>query len=175
MNTALWILQGTLAAIFLIAGLKKLLQPKEKLETKMGWVNDFDARSVKTIGLLEILAGLGLILPGVLQTAPQVTVSARDRSGRPDDRCRRHPHPAQGTAHDRPHSDPGDSRRSDRLGTPRPLHALKDQSITTDQAAASSPLRSLTIHPAIPTTDEGADCVQPRSPVHQSRCGRTGA
>ena len=76
MNTALWILQGTLAAIFLIAGLKKLLQPKEKLETKMGWVNDFDARSVKTIGLLEILAGLGLILPGVLQTAPQVTVSA---------------------------------------------------------------------------------------------------
>ncbi|MDF2730344.1 MAG: hypothetical protein K0T01_2131, partial [Acidimicrobiia bacterium] len=41
MNPTLSILQGTLAAIFLFAGLKKLLQPKEKLETKMGWVNDF--------------------------------------------------------------------------------------------------------------------------------------
>ena len=76
MNTALWILQGTLAAIFLTAGLKKLIQPKEKLETKMGWVNDFAPRSVKTIGLLEVLAGFGLILPGVLQVAPLVTAWA---------------------------------------------------------------------------------------------------
>jgi len=76
MNTALWILQGTLAAVFLTAGLKKLLQPKEKLETKMGWVNDFDARSVKTIGLLEVLAGLVLIVPGLLQIAPLLTTWA---------------------------------------------------------------------------------------------------
>ncbi len=76
MNTALWILQGTLAAIFLAAGLKKLIQPKEKLETKMGWVNDFAPRSVKTIGLLEVLAGFGLILPGVLQVAPLLTAWA---------------------------------------------------------------------------------------------------
>ena len=76
MNTALWILQGTLAAIFLTAGLKKLIQPKEKLETKMGWVNDFAPGSVKAIGLLEILAGLGLIVPGVLQIAPLLTTWA---------------------------------------------------------------------------------------------------
>ena len=76
MNTALWILQATLAAIFLTAGLKKLVQPKEKLETKMGWVNDFAPGSVKAIGLLEILAGLGLIVPGVLRIAPQLTVWA---------------------------------------------------------------------------------------------------
>jgi uncharacterized membrane protein YphA (DoxX/SURF4 family) len=75
-NTALWILQGTLAALFLTAGLKKLLQPKKKLETKMGWVNDFSPGSVKTIGLLEILVGLGLILPGVLQIAPLLTTWA---------------------------------------------------------------------------------------------------
>jgi len=31
----------------------------------MGWVNDFDSGPVKTIGLLEILAGLTLIVPPV--------------------------------------------------------------------------------------------------------------
>lgn len=76
MNHALWILQGTLAAIFLIAGIKKVIQPKAKLAIKMGWVDDFDARSVKTIGLLEILAGLGLIVPGVVQVAPLLTAWA---------------------------------------------------------------------------------------------------
>jgi len=76
MNTALWIIQGILAAIFLGAGLNKLTQPKEKLKAKMGWVNDFDARSVKTIGLLEILAGLGLILPSVLDMALTLTAWA---------------------------------------------------------------------------------------------------
>ncbi len=73
MNTALWIIQGTLAAIFLGAGLNKLTKPKGKLEAKMGWVSDFDARSVKTIGLLEILAGLGLILPYVVDIARPLT------------------------------------------------------------------------------------------------------
>ena len=73
MNTVLWILQGVLAAAFLRVGLMKLSQPKEKLETKMGWVNDFASRQVKTIGLLEMLAGVGLILPAVLDIAPVLT------------------------------------------------------------------------------------------------------
>ena len=46
MNIALWILQATLAAILLTAGLDKHIQPKEKLETKMGWVHDFTPGSV---------------------------------------------------------------------------------------------------------------------------------
>ncbi len=73
MNTALWILQGVLAAAFLGIGLVKLSQPKEKLEIKMGWVNDFTSRQVTTIGLLEIFAGLGLVLPAVLDIAPELT------------------------------------------------------------------------------------------------------
>jgi uncharacterized membrane protein len=73
MHTVLWILQGVLAVAFLGVGLMKLGQPKNKLETKMGWVNDFAPRQVKTIGLLEILAGLGLTLPAVLDIAPVLT------------------------------------------------------------------------------------------------------
>lgn len=76
MNTVLWILQGILAAAFLGAGFMKLTQPREKLEANMGWVNDFASGRVKAIGLLEMLAGLGLILPAVLDIAPVLTAWA---------------------------------------------------------------------------------------------------
>lgn len=71
MNIVLWTLTTVLAAAFLAAGSMKLLQPKPKLaESGMGWVNDFPAEPVKAIGALEVLAGVGLILPGVLGIAP---------------------------------------------------------------------------------------------------------
>ena len=66
MNTFLSILEIALACAFLGVGLVKVTQPKEKLAARMGWVNDFASRPVKTIGLLEVLAALGLILPGIL-------------------------------------------------------------------------------------------------------------
>lgn len=76
MNTVLWILQGFLASAFLGVGLMKLTKTKEKLETKMGWVSDFTSGPIKTIGLLEILAGLGLIIPAVLDIVPVLTAWA---------------------------------------------------------------------------------------------------
>ena len=76
MNTILWMIQGLLAAVFLGAGFLKLIQPKEKLEPKLGWVEDFSSWHVKAIGLLEILAGLGLIVPSVLDLAPLLSAWA---------------------------------------------------------------------------------------------------
>lgn len=76
MNTFFGIFQGILAAVFLAVGLMKLAQPIEKLETRMGWVNDFTPGQVKTIGLLEVLGGLGLILPSVLDVTPRLTAWA---------------------------------------------------------------------------------------------------
>jgi uncharacterized membrane protein YphA (DoxX/SURF4 family) len=69
-NVVLWIISGLLAAAFLAAGLTKLSQPKAKLETTMGWTKDASATSVKTLGALELLAAIGLILPGLLKIAP---------------------------------------------------------------------------------------------------------
>ena len=76
MSTVLWILQGVLACAFIGVGSVKFTQPKQKLETNMGWVNDFPSRSVKTIGLLEMVGGVGIILPGVLDVAPVLTAWA---------------------------------------------------------------------------------------------------
>jgi uncharacterized membrane protein YphA (DoxX/SURF4 family) len=71
MNVALWIIASVLAAAFLAAGTMKLTQPKEKLvEVGMGWAEDFSAGMVRTIGLLEVLAAAGLILPAALNIVP---------------------------------------------------------------------------------------------------------
>jgi uncharacterized membrane protein YphA (DoxX/SURF4 family) len=74
MNVVLWIIAGVLAAAFLGAGLMKIAQPKEKLAASgMGWTDDFSAGAVKTIGALEILAAVGLILPAALGIASVLT------------------------------------------------------------------------------------------------------
>ena len=71
MNIALWIIAGLLALAFLAAGAMKLTQPKEKLAaTGMAWVDDFTPSMVKTIGALEVLGALGLILPAALGIIP---------------------------------------------------------------------------------------------------------
>jgi uncharacterized membrane protein YphA (DoxX/SURF4 family) len=70
-NIVLWIIASLLAAAFLAAGLMKLSQPKEKLVASgMGWATDFSSGTVKTLGGLEVLAAIGLILPAALNIAP---------------------------------------------------------------------------------------------------------
>lgn len=70
MNTALWIVQGLLAAAFLMAGIMKIAKSKPELAEKMGWVDDFSEGVIKTIGGLEVLGAIGLILPGLTGIAP---------------------------------------------------------------------------------------------------------
>ncbi|MGC4834788.1 DoxX family protein [Micromonospora vinacea] len=72
MNLALWIAAGLLATIALAGGITKTFVPKQKLSAANGggWTGDASVRFVKTLGVLEILAAVGLILPGVLDIAP---------------------------------------------------------------------------------------------------------
>jgi uncharacterized membrane protein YphA (DoxX/SURF4 family) len=71
MNITLWVIAGLLAVIFLASGVVKLARPKEKLAASgFGWVDDFSAGTVKAIGVLEILAAVGLILPAAFDIAP---------------------------------------------------------------------------------------------------------
>lgn len=74
MNVVLWIVQGLLAAMFLFAGFTKATQSRENLITQLGgWVEDFPAVQVKTIGILEVLAAFGLILPALTGILPVLT------------------------------------------------------------------------------------------------------
>jgi len=65
MNAIIWILQTLLALAFLAAGLTKISQPRLKLASTMGWVEDFSDPAVRTIGALEVLGALGLLLPAL--------------------------------------------------------------------------------------------------------------
>ncbi|MET7948942.1 DoxX family protein [Micromonospora sp. NPDC005324] len=79
MNLALWIAAGLLAAVALAGGITKTFVPKTKLAAANGggWTGDASVGFVKTLGVLELLAAVGLILPAVLDIAPVlVPVSA---------------------------------------------------------------------------------------------------
>jgi uncharacterized membrane protein YphA (DoxX/SURF4 family) len=73
MNVVLWILQAVLALAFAMAGFMKLTQPKDKLVSRLPWVEDFSPTTVKLIGTAELAAALGLILPAATGIAPVLT------------------------------------------------------------------------------------------------------
>ena len=69
MNVALWIVAGLLAVAYVAGGGLKVIMRKEKIAASgpaAKWVEDFRPGTIKTIGALEVLGGLGLVLPAVL-------------------------------------------------------------------------------------------------------------
>ncbi|MER5527170.1 DoxX family protein [Streptomyces sp. NPDC002677] len=72
MNLALWIAAGLLAAVALTGGISKTFVPLEKLAAAHGggWTGDAGAGFVRTLGVLELLAAAGLVLPAVVGVAP---------------------------------------------------------------------------------------------------------
>ena len=71
MNVVLWVIASVLAVAFLAGGALKLAQSKEKLAASgLAWTEDFSPRTIKIIGALEVLAGIGLILPALLDIVP---------------------------------------------------------------------------------------------------------
>jgi uncharacterized membrane protein YphA (DoxX/SURF4 family) len=73
MNAVVWAVQVVLAVAFLTAGALKLTQPRAKLSTTLAWVEDFSNTQVRGIGLVELAAAFGLILPGTTRVAPVLT------------------------------------------------------------------------------------------------------
>ena len=69
MNIALWIVQILLALLFLFAGGVKLIQPIEELTAQMplpGWF-------VRFIGVVEVLGGIGVLVPWLVRVEPGLT------------------------------------------------------------------------------------------------------
>jgi uncharacterized membrane protein YphA (DoxX/SURF4 family) len=69
MTYALWIVQGFLALLFLLAGGMKLVQPIEEMTKQMPLPGPF----LRFIGVAEVLGGLGLILPNLTGIRPGLT------------------------------------------------------------------------------------------------------
>ena len=74
MNIALWIMQVLLAVVFLMAGTFKATQTKEKVVE--GGLNSLEAMSpntIRTIGILELLGAIGVVLSMLTGILPWLT------------------------------------------------------------------------------------------------------
>lgn len=69
LNIALWVVQVLLALLFLWAGAMKLVMPMEQMAGPVAFPEWF----LRFIGVVEVLGGLGLILPALLRIRPGLT------------------------------------------------------------------------------------------------------
>jgi hypothetical protein len=76
MVIAYWIVAGLLALFFLYAGGIKVVQTREQLRPMMAWVDSLPMGLVRTIGVLEVLAAIGLVLPPLTGIAPWLALAA---------------------------------------------------------------------------------------------------
>ncbi|MFD4430874.1 DoxX family protein [Nocardia sp. NPDC058497] len=79
MNISIWIATGLLAVVALGGGISKTFIPQTKLAAQRGgeWARAVSPGFIKAIGIAELLAAAGLILPAVLDIAPiMVAVTA---------------------------------------------------------------------------------------------------
>jgi uncharacterized membrane protein YphA (DoxX/SURF4 family) len=65
MNTVLWIIQGLIAAMFAMTGFMKLSKSRDEIKARngMNWAENVSGSQLKLIGLAELLAAIGLIIP----------------------------------------------------------------------------------------------------------------
>ncbi|MFE3997486.1 DoxX family protein [Nocardioides sp. YIM B13467] len=70
MNIALWIVAGVFGVAYVAGGIVKLTMPYEKYAAKLHWPEDFTPGNVRFMGAVEVLGGVGLVLPGLVGVAP---------------------------------------------------------------------------------------------------------
>lgn len=70
MNIALWIVAGVFAVAYVAGGLVKLTWSHERYAARLHWPEDFRPGAVKFMGTVEILGGLGLVLPALFGILP---------------------------------------------------------------------------------------------------------
>ena len=76
MNIVLWVVQGLLALLFLMAGSMKAFTPLATMRKKMTWASGFPAAFVRFLGVAELLGAIGLIAPAVTGIQSWLTVAA---------------------------------------------------------------------------------------------------
>ena len=74
-HVSLWVVQILLAGMFLMVGYMKALTPIAELTKTVPMAGEMPLL-IRFIGVSELAAGLGLLLPAALRVAPGLTVAA---------------------------------------------------------------------------------------------------
>ncbi len=76
LHVALWLVQGFLALTFTGGGLWKLATPIPELASKMPWMGQVAPGLLYATAAVDILGGLGVVLPSLTRVKPGLTVLA---------------------------------------------------------------------------------------------------
>lgn len=75
LNIALWVAQGLISLTLIWAGYAKLFQPIEETAQMLPWALD-NPGLLKFTGIVDLLGGIGIVLPAALRIQPKLTVFA---------------------------------------------------------------------------------------------------
>lgn len=75
LNIALWVAQGLIALTLIWAAYAKLAQPIEETAKMLPWALDNPGLLTFT-GIIDLLGGIGIILPAALKIQPKLSVFA---------------------------------------------------------------------------------------------------
>lgn len=73
LHVGLWVAQGLLAFAFVASGAMKVSMPVEALQAQMPWVSGSMGGLVRFIGTVEVLGGIGVVLPAATRIKPVLT------------------------------------------------------------------------------------------------------
>jgi len=76
LHTILWIGQVALAAVFAMVGALKVSAPITQLTEQLVWPGDVPSVLVRFIGICELTAAAGLVLPALTRVQPGLTPMA---------------------------------------------------------------------------------------------------
>jgi len=76
LRAGLWVAQALIAALFCFAGFTKLTTPIPELAAMMPWTGDVPAWFVRSIALVDLAGGIGVLLPALTGIQPRLTTLA---------------------------------------------------------------------------------------------------
>jgi hypothetical protein len=76
LNVGLWIAQVLIFLAFGLIGATKLFLPIPKLAEGMHWAAQYPPLFVRTMGVIDLAGGIGILLPALTRVAPRLTVAA---------------------------------------------------------------------------------------------------
>ena len=82
LRIAFWVAQVLLALVFAFIGFSKLTTPIPELATMMKWPGEYPPYFVRLIGAIDLLGGIGLLLPSATPTHSRNGPDATANRGR---------------------------------------------------------------------------------------------
>lgn len=76
LRVALWVAQILIALVYIPAGGMKLFSPVAEVAAQIPWAGDVPVAFLRFIGMVDLAAGLGVLLPSITRIAPKLTVWA---------------------------------------------------------------------------------------------------